>query len=324
VEDADLRDNPLNPHYTHGPAVERFMRLYTTDRPETQAVLSGFRKVVDEYDDRILIGEAYIPLEHLMAYYGANGDRLHLPFNFNLLSTPWRAEDLSSLVQRYEALLPRGGWPNWVLANHDRPRIASRVGPAQARVAAMLLLTLRGTPTLYYGDELGMTDVPIPPHLVQDPWEKNVPGFGLGRDPVRTPMPWSADHNAGFTHGQPWLPLGPDAATRNVAVQSRDADSLLGLYRALLRLRRAEDALAVGDYGRIAHQGDVLIYERAAGLRRVLICLNLSDRPASLAVPAGASLLLATHGTDWGFITRAHLNLEANAGVILQLPAEAP
>ena len=124
---------------------------------------------------------------------------MHLPFNFQLIELPWHARAIADAIDRYEALLPSYGWPNWVLGNHDNPRIASRIGAAQARVAAMLLLTLRGTPTLYYGDEIGMHNVPIPPDRVQDPFEKNVPGLGLGRDPARTPMQWSAAPNAGFT-----------------------------------------------------------------------------------------------------------------------------
>src|SRR5919205_1184553 len=134
----------------------------------------------------------------------------HLPFNFHLLSTPWQPVAIAALIEAYEAALPPAGWPNWVLGNHDRSRVASRIGPDQARVAAMLLLTLRGTPTLYQGEEIGMTDVPIPPERVQDPWERNVPGLGLGRDPARTPMPWDGRFGAGFTTGEPWLPLGAD------------------------------------------------------------------------------------------------------------------
>ena len=122
----------------------------------------------------------------------------------------------------WRVLIDAGAWPSWVLGNHDRHRIASRVGPAQARVAAVLLLTLRGTPTLYYGDEIGMTDVPIPPDRVQDPFERNVPGLGLGRDPERTPMQWSAAPNAGFTAGTPWLPVAADYRETNVETQRRD------------------------------------------------------------------------------------------------------
>src|SRR4051794_41420493 len=153
------------------------------DQPEVHDAIMAMRRVADEYPDRVMIGEAYLPIDRLMAYYGVDLTGFHLPFNFHLLSTPWQPLAIAALIEAYEAALPPGGWPNWVLGNHDRSRVASRIGPDQARVAAMLLLTLRGTPTLYYGDELGMPDVPIPPERVQDPWAE------AGRDPARTPMP---------------------------------------------------------------------------------------------------------------------------------------
>jgi alpha-glucosidase len=171
------------------------------------------RQVADEYPDRVMIGEAYLPIDQLMAYYGADLTGFQLPFNFHLISTAWQPQALASLIRAYEAALPPGGWPNWVLGNHDRARVASRVGAAQARIAAMLLMTLRGTPTIYQGEEIGMTNVTIPPDVVQDPFERNVPGFGCGRDPVRTPMPWTPHQHAGFSTGQPWLPLNADSAT---------------------------------------------------------------------------------------------------------------
>jgi alpha-glucosidase len=253
-----------------------------------------------------------------MAYYGKDGRGLQLPFNFALLQAPWRAEALAVLIRRYEALLPAGAWPNWVLGNHDRPRIASRIGPAQAAAAAMLLLTLRGTPTIYYGEELGMTDVPIPPELVQDPWEKQVPGHGLGRDPVRTPMPWDASAHGGFTDGTPWLPLGGDARARNVAAQEADPESLLSLYRALLALRRTAPALSRGDYGAIAHHGDVLHFERRAGDQRLSILLNLSDRPTPpVPLAACGEVLLSSRGAQRGGQTGPALALAGNEGVIV-------
>ena len=172
------------------PPHEALIPLYTTDRPEMSEVLAQMRSVVDEFDDRLLIGEIYLPLERLVAYYGRDLRGAHLPFNFTLLSAPWHARTIAKLVDEYEAALPPGGWPNWVLGNHDRPRIASRVGREQARIAAMLLLTLRGTPTIYYGDEIGMTQVAISPQQVRDPFEKRVPGLGVGRDGCRTPMQW--------------------------------------------------------------------------------------------------------------------------------------
>ncbi len=230
----------------------------------------------------MLVGEIYLPMERLMAYYGASGKGAHLPFNFQLIRLPWKAKEIAAAVERYEALLPSYGWPNWVLGNHDKPRIATRTGLAQARVAAMLLLTLRGTPTMYYGDELGMRDVPIPVGRVQDPFEKNVPGLGLGRDPVRTPMQWSGGTSAGFTTGEPWLPIATDYQNFNVSVESDDPSSILALYRRLIELRRKEPALSVGEYSPLPAGDDLVAYMRKAGERRFLIVLNLGPRNADL------------------------------------------
>ena len=211
----------------------RWLQTRTIDQPGVHASIKAMRRVADAYADRVMIGEAYLPIDRLMAYYGADLSGFHLPFNFHLVSTDWKPKPVASLIEAYEAALPAGAWPNWVLGNHDRPRVASRIGRAQARVAAMLLLTLRGTPTIYQGEEIGMVDTPIPPRLIQDPLERNVPGFGLGRDPVRTPMAWSSEPNGGFTQGRPWLPLHADAHLVNVSIQANDPRSMLSLYRAL-------------------------------------------------------------------------------------------
>ncbi len=186
-----MRDSAtIRPTRLHAgaPEITRFQQVYSADRPEIFDVIAGMRDVLRAYGERVLIGEIYLPVERLVAYYGPDLTGADLPFNFQLIQTPWRAEAVAELVARYEAALPPGGWPNWVLGNHDQPRIAARVGEAQARIAAMLLLTLRGTPTLYYGDEIGLGHVPIPPGRAQDPWERNEPGHG--RDPERTPMQW--------------------------------------------------------------------------------------------------------------------------------------
>ncbi len=144
----------------------------------------------------------------------------------------------------------------------------------------MLLLTLRGTPTLYYGDELGMSDVAIPPAQVQDPRELREPGLGLGRDPVRTPMPWDGSPNAGFTTGKPWLPLNADWPTRNVARMTEEPHSILTLYRRLLAVRRAHPALSIGDITLLDTDGDVLAYERRHGAERLIVALNLGETAA--------------------------------------------
>ncbi|GIV96079.1 MAG: alpha-amylase [Herpetosiphonaceae bacterium] len=290
IKDEQLRDNPPNPAYRpdQGP-YHSLLPIYTTDRPEVLEIVAMMRRVIDSYAERVLIGELYLPIERLVAYYGSDGTGCHLPFNFHLILTPWDARRIAALIDAYEAALPAHGWPNWVLSNHDNPRIASRVGPAQARVAAMLLLTLRGTPTIYYGDEIGMHDVSIPPELAQDPWEKNVPGLGLGRDPERTPMQWDTGPNAGFTAGTPWLPLAAGYPTVNVATEREDPTSMLALYRRLIMLRRAEPALSVGSYRPAGVSGDVLAYLREHEGRRFLVALNLSHAPQQFA-PGGLRL----------------------------------
>jgi alpha-glucosidase len=260
VKDTEFRDNPPNPDFRPGMSPYReLLTTYTVDLPEVQEIVAMMRAVIEEYDDRMLVGEIYLPVERLMAYYGASGRGAHLPFNFQLIRLPWKAKEIAAAVGRYEALLPSYAWPNWVLGNHDKPRIVSRAGAAQARIAAMLLLTLRGTPTMYYGDEIGMRDVPIAPDQVQDPFEKNVPGLGLGRDPVRTPMQWSDVESAGFTSGTSWLPLADDFKTINVANLMQERSSILNLYHRLIQLRRKEPALSVGDYAAVPVGNDLIV-----------------------------------------------------------------
>jgi alpha-glucosidase len=209
---------------------------------------------------------------------------VQLPFNFQLLHTAFNARAIAALIVQYELALPQGAWPNWVLGNHDNPRIATRIGRPQARVAAMLLLTLRGTPTLYYGDEVGMCDVSIAPDHVQDPCEKNLPGLGLGRDPCRTPMQWDGSVHAGFTSGEPWLPVAPDYLSVNASVQSHESTSLMRLYQELLKLRKAHRALSMGNYAPFAADGDLLAYVRETPDERILVVLNLGSQAGALSL----------------------------------------
>jgi alpha-glucosidase len=292
-EDADFRDNPANPAWRKGMSpARRLLRLHTIDHPATHDAIAKMRLATEEYGgDRVLIGEAYLPIDRLVGYYGVGLKGFHLPFNFHLLSTPWNAAAIAALIEGYEAELPQGAWPNWVLGNDDRSRLATRVGLDQARVAAMLLLTLRGTPTLYQGDEIGMTDVSIPASRVRDPWEMNVPGLGLGRDPARTPMQWDATDNAGFSMAEPWLPVSGDFAQVNIASEAAEPDSIFSLYRSLLALRRAEPALSIGEYALLSTTEQVLAYERQHGPRRLLVVLNFTGRAAHLETTHSRVLL---------------------------------
>jgi alpha-glucosidase len=297
IKAADYPNNPPNPDYQSGMSEKlSVLQQYSTDQPEVHTIAAEMRRIADSFGERVLIGEIYLPLERLVHYYGRESPGVHLPFNFQLIEAPWRARELAKLIAEYEAALPPGGWPNWVLGNHDRPRIADRCGEAQARVAAMLLLTLRGTPTLYYGDELGLGHVAIAPQDVRDPLELRQPGLGLGRDPVRTPMPWDGSASAGFTSGSPWLPLNSDWRERNVENASTSPRSMLALYQRLLELRRAHPALHVGAFALIESEGDILAYERRCEDERFIVALNLGATAGELLLPS------------WALATRARLS----------------
>jgi alpha-glucosidase len=325
MKDAQWRDNPPNPRFEPGdnPYLAQEPR-YTYNQPEVHALIRRFREVFDAYPERMMVGEIYLPYDELMKYYGADLDECHMPFNFELINLPWEAAALRAKVEAYEAALPPGGWPNWVLGNHDQHRIASRVGRAQARVAQMLLLTLRGTPTCYYGDELGMRDVDIPPEAEQDPFGRNVPGLGLGRDPERTPMQWDTTPHAGFTQGTPWLPVAADYKAYNVQVERGQADSTLQLVRRLLQVRHATPALNVGRYETVQTTApDVLAYLREADGRRMLIALNLGATEQRLdlsAVGASGTVAVSTHMDREGAEALDALRLRADEGLVLSLP----
>jgi alpha-glucosidase len=323
IKDDQFRDNPPNPDFRAGrPPHEALLSLYSADRPEVLDVVAEMRRVVDEFEARVLIGEIYLPFNRLVAYYGKDLSGAHLPFNFALLSAPWHARNIAKLIDDYERALPVGAWPNWVLGNHDRPRVASRVGQAQARVAAMLLLTLRGTPTMYYGDEIGMHQVAIAPEEVRDPFEKNVPGIGVGRDGCRTPMQWDASAQSGFTTGVPWLPLAEDAVHENVENLAADAHSLLNLYRALIDLRKATPQLVAGGYVAVMATGDLLAYRREYQGEALLVVLNLAANPiaiASDAIAYSGEILLSTNMDRTGETVSEGLDLRGDEGLIIRL-----
>ncbi|HEV2541740.1 MAG TPA: alpha-amylase family glycosyl hydrolase [Methylobacterium sp.] len=322
IKDEGFRDNPHNPDFqSHQAGINRFRQVYSCDRPEVLDVIAGMRAVLREYGERVLIGEIYLPIERLMAYYGPDLSGADLPFNFQLIQTPWHADAVAALVAEYEAALPEGGWPNWVLGNHDQPRIAARVGEAQARIAAMLLLTLRGTPTLYYGDEIGLGHVPVPPERAQDPWGRNEPGHG--RDPERTPMQWEDAPNAGFTTGTPWLPISADADRRNVETMRDDPRSILTLYRRLLSLRRDYPALSIGAWRGLALDADlaaeVFGFERFTGDETLRILLNFSTQEWRVPLHGAGTwaILLSTLAGRTGERVEGSLALGPDEGVIL-------
>ena len=324
------RDNPPNPDWEEGmDPYRRLQETYTKNLPDAHVVGRMLRDVVDEYDDRVLIGEVTLPVDRLMAFYGENGDEYHLPFNFNLIHSDWTAESVQAHVDAYEHNVPETGWPNYVLGNHDQHRLVSRIGAGQARIGHMLLLTLRGTPTLYYGDELGMPNGEIPPEMVQDPWELKSPGLGLGRDPARTPMHWSDAPHGGFCppDAEPWLPAGPDADTRNVTEQSGNPQSMLAMTKHLIQLRRDHPALHAGGYRSFDAPEGIFAFARQSpddGADRFFVVLNFTGETRTWSLPDGTQAVIAA-STRPGRLdesVKGMLPLRPDEGVVLRLQHE--
>ena len=312
-DDWPWRDGPVTDTPT-GFGGDRRNALEHGDGPEMDERLRELRAVSDAYPDRVLIGEVYMEPSRLVRYYGRDGLGAHLPFNTALITLPWASAPVRAAIEAYEAALPGHAWPNWVLGNHDQSRVATRVGAAQARVAAMLLLTLRGTPTIYAGDELGLPDVPVPPSRVVDV---------AGRDPERSPLPWTiAGPNAGFTTGVPWLPMTDDPASFSAEAQARDPRSMLALHRALLALRRAEPALHLGAWTAVDAPDGVVAYDRRLNggvADRFRVLLNLTGSPVTVPLD-GAWIAALSTAMDVAPGTRADgaVELRADEGLVLR------
>ena len=269
------------------PDVAGLPHTILNDRPETHALLRELRILLDSYDgDRMAVGEVYLLDTDLVASHYGNGDELHLCFNFPPLYAPFDADAWRTQISTTTAALgPRDAWPTWVLSNHDNPRHRTRYGNSEevARAAAVLLLTLRGTPFLYAGEEVGMQDAVVAPEQVHDP---------AGRDGCRAPLPWTPEASHGWATDDTWLPWPPDAAAANAATQQDDPASMLSLYRTLLSLRRSTPALSLGDLALHLDTGPVLVFDRTDGPSRFTVAINMSG--ADTTTTAAGTLVLSS------------------------------
>jgi len=303
IRDERLRNNPRF-------QLRGWPRRRNWDLDEVHEIHRRWRKVLDSYDgDRMAVGEIGVRnLRRHVRYYGED-DELQLSFNFHFLEQPWIAERFRAVVEEWERLLPAHAWPDYTLSNHDRSRATSRYGVERAGVAAVMLLTLRGTPFIYYGEEIGMTDVLITPDRIVDV---------DGRDPERTPMQWDGTKKAGFTTGDPWLPIG-DTARANVAGQRNDPASLFSLYRRMIWLRKSSPALRRGSYRTVPVPRGVFAYAREADGERVLVALNFtkSARIVSLGIGSAKIALSTRHDRDGAQVDQARVELSADEGVVL-------
>jgi alpha-glucosidase len=311
VKDRELRDNPpvtdADPEYIR----RRGQRpVFNMNRPEVHDVMRRWRRLADGYDaPRMLLGEAVLhDLSEMAAFYGTGTDELDLAFNFAFMFGQLDADELRGIVEETERAIPPGGWPAWTVSNHDAVRFATRMcdgDEARIRCALLAVLTLRGTPVLYYGDELGLPQTDVPSDRVRDP---------VGRDGARTPMPWRAAPGGGFTapEATPWLPFGR-LEERNVESQLSDHGSTLRFCRDAIALRRASRDLSTGSYESLPARGGAWAWRRG---RATCVALNLSGKPASVEGLDGV-VRLATRREREGERVDGGLSLGPWEGVVV-------
>lgn len=315
-KDPELRDDPPWPDYKLGDdPYHELIHRYSRYGENLFSYLKEIAAVIESYPDRIILFEDYPDMhmdatEQYAAFYSVNPE-VAAPFNFEGLLTDYGAENFRGFIDSFQRMAGSRLRPFYCFGNHDKPRLVSRVGTAQARLIGLLQLALPGIPVVYYGDELGMTDVAIAPGQVRDPFEIQTPNIGLGRDPERTPMQWTGDANAGFTTGVPWLPLARDFTTRNVASESKAPHSSLTMYRTLLELRRTK-VLKDGAYVEWPGSDDAIFgFSREYGGEKLLVLLNMSKRPTACQGVVVGEVVYSTHvdvelGRDGRLLLRPH------------------
>ncbi len=320
IKDKELRDNP--PATEDDPLDQQFMgqrAVYNTDRPEAHDILRRWRTIADTYEpERLLIGETNVEkLPTLMEFYGDGRDELHGGFNFVFINAPFEAGALRQVVEDTEALLPAAAWPIWTASNHDVSRLATRWAagdPAKVKIALLLLLTLRGTPFLYQGDEIGLVDGPIGRDDVLDAVGTRFWPYYKGRDAERTPMPWRGGSGGGFTEPgvHTWLPMA-DPAACNVADQEGDPDSVLELCRRAIAARHACEDLAVGSYRSLPSPAGTWTYARGDG---ATVVLNMRGDTADFDGVTGTVAVCTDHGLEGSSVEGA-LTLPPWAGAVV-------
>ena len=322
LENPDLPDNPPNPNFDPKGALDAVvLHVHTRSQSGLHELVAGLRRVCDEFPDRVLLGEMYTSVENMVHFYGTpDKPELHLPLNPQFLFQPWDADRMAKAISQYLDAVSPYGWPTWALGNHDFRRLTERAKADQPRVAAMLLLTLRGTPAIYYGDEIGMHNVPIPPELAEDPQGKTQPH--RSRDGSRTPMQWDDGPHAGFTTGQPYFPIARDYRQTNVAVLDKNDQSLLALYRRLIALRKAEPALSRGIQTPVVRRAPLIAYRRELPGRRLLVVLNMAGDDVTFdfsELSSQGQLLLSTYLDGSTDSLAGSVPLRGNEGVIVAL-----
>jgi len=300
-KDPFFRDEPDNPEYKidKNSQYNSLLHIYTVALPETLEMLKKLHDVIDEYEDRFMVCEIYTFLKETVNLYHIVDRQSFAPFNFSFLSLPWIAQNHKRFIDEFDEMIGDNYFPTYVLGSHDFPRIVSKLGENQARTAALLQLTLRGIPFIYYGEELGMKNRDIPKEKVKDPIALHTPGTGFGRDPVRTPMQWDDSEYAGFSDAEPWLPLETEYRKRNVQTEKQNKTSFLNLYKSILKLRNTKTSLSNGKYIKyFCKNPDIFGYFRRNKLEETFILANFSKEAQETELPNSNWNILLSTGLD--------------------------
>ena len=320
-KDTKLRDDPLNPYYHESEdPYFKVLHHFSTQGPKLFDYLNELVDVLAEYGNRFMVTEAYPErpneINHYLNFYSKLRHNICAPINFECITFPWDAHTYRGFIDHYQETLHPKQPPIYNMGNHDKPRLASRIGPASAKTAAMLLLSLPGIPFIYYGDELGMHDVGVPKNLLKDHVAQM---GGISRDSARTPMQWSAQTNAGFSKGKPWLPLAKDFEKANYEVESSDQSSFFNLYKQLLELRNRSDVLKYGSYRSLNLPSHIYGFVRESNMHRLSVILNFSGSKVSVVSKAiKGRVILSTYQDAGHPIALGGVVLRPHEGVIIE------
>jgi alpha-glucosidase len=315
-------------------AFDQQSHIHDSDQPEMLPLLREMRQIVDEKPGRYLVGEPFVPVSPLDFLYSGTtsiaapycrDDLLHATFCFDFLHSFWNTRQFRKSILDWENALQGKGWPTFVLGNHDNPHIATRYtrdeNDARLKVAALMLLTLRGTPFIYNGDEIGMRDISLKRSQIQDPVGKTYWPIYKGRDGCRAPLQWSAQENAGFSSGSPWLPVHPDYPIRNVEGQNQDPQSLLNFYKKIIHLRKQFPVLIQGDFAILENTpAPILAYLRTNRQQTALVLINFSHRRIQFNLEELSvsqwKLLISTHPNKPEYLNTPSIDLEGDEALI--------
>lgn len=322
-KDKHLRRNPINFLFSK-------KKVFNRNRPSVYETLADFRKILDEYPDKTSVGEIYTPPPgdpYLTAkFLGDGNNMLHMAFDFSLIFTHWGATNYNEVLTNYYDALPKDGWPCFVLSNHDLGRsinrfLFERKKYQKAKLHALLLLTLKGTPFIYYGDEIGMENRSIPRKEIKDLYGKMFYPFYKGRDGARTPMQWDRSPNAGFSNTKPWLPVHPNFETINVASEEADDNSILNMYKKLIRLRKEIPVFESGEIRFLNHtEKNILSYAQFDDTEEIIVMLNFgsANKTIHIETATGTELLFSTHSKTKPTKKKGYIYLNPYEGIIIR------